>query len=178
MKKLYSLLVTSLIFIISFSTVHAATRAGAATFTLGGGYEFFASRRHLDNANMPYIAIGYDFTDHWGFEGLLAIFNTLHTTTDDREVRGTLVNLDGLYHFTAYKNIVEPYILMGIGVTGLNPNGNDADNEANINAGIGAQLFFDRSIGFRIEGRDLYTMVGGKNDVLLDAGVTFLLDLC
>lgn len=73
---------------------------------------------------------------------------------------------------------VEPYLLAGVGVIGLNPNRNDGHNEGNMNFGIGSDFFIEKSIAFRIEARDFYTFVGGKNDILIGAGIKFLLDLC
>jgi hypothetical protein len=65
--------------------------------------------------------------------------------------------------------------LAGPGIIGLNPNGNDPNNEGNINAGLGTQYFVDKSFAFKVEARDFYTITGGgKNDVLIDVGVTYL----
>jgi hypothetical protein len=178
MKKFHSLVLicVSLISIALCSTTFAGNRAGAASLTLGGGYDFFASKRHIKNAAIPFGAIGYDITDNWGVEGLLGFFSSNQRTPSEREISGTLVSINALYHFFPC-DIFEPYLLGGIGVTGLNPNGDNAHNETNINGGVGAQLFIDRSVAFRVEARDLYTMQGGKNDVFLSAGVTLFLDV-
>ena len=157
------------------STTLAGTKANSVTFSLGGGYEFFASKRRVENTGLAFGALGYNFTNHWGIEGLLGFFNTKSTypTTYHDQVKGSLFAIDGLYHFTFYP-CVEPYLLAGIGVTSLNPSGNDAHNEGNINAGVGMQWFASEVVALRVEARDFYTMVGGKNDVLLDAAVMFV----
>lgn len=169
----------SLISVAAISTSYAADRAGAASFTVGAGSLHFASSRDIDNTGVPFFGLGYDFTDHWGIEGILGFFNTDSNNPEDngKQVNGTMFLVDGLYHFTPY-NIVEPYVMLGVGILGMNPNGTDANNEGNINAGLGAKVFFDKSIAFRFEARDLYTTVGPKNDYMFDAGVTFLLDIC
>jgi OOP family OmpA-OmpF porin len=177
MKKIY-LLLTCVIFLAS-SHVFSASRANSATFTLGGGYEFFSSKRQVRNTGIPLGMIGYNFTDHWGIEGLLSFFTTKSRRTDNhaKQVNGALFAIDGLYHFSPYRRF-EPYVLAGVGVTGLNPSGNDAHNEGNVNAGAGLAWFATKAVALRVEARDLYTIIGGKNDVLIDAGVMFLMDLC
>ncbi|RDI42723.1 OmpA family protein [Aquicella lusitana] len=181
MKKLdFTVLAfAGLLCLISLPMAHAANRAGSATFTLGAGNYYFSSRRHIDNTGFPFAALGYNFTDQWGLEGLFAVFNTDSNRPEDngKQVKGALFALDAIYHFSPYR-IMQPFVLAGVGALGLNPNGTDADNQGNINAGVGAQFFANESVAFRIEARDFYTIVGGKNDVFLDAGVTFLLDIC
>lgn len=158
------------------SNVFAMTRANTATFTLGGDYMFFANKRHIDNTAVPYGILGYNFTEHWGIEGLLGVINTNSQKNingnKNEHVHGGLFLVDGLYHFTAYKNI-EPFVLAGVGITGLDPNGEDARNEGNINAGAGVLWFANEIVALRLEVRDIFTIVGGKNDVMLGGGVTF-----
>lgn len=168
------LLLTSLL-LSSFA--FAANREGAMSFTLGDGYYYFASKRHLDNTNVGYGALGYDLTERYGVEGLLGFFNTQSRNTIDNgsQVNGTLFALDVIYRFTPYGNLA-PYVLAGPGATSMNPNGNDAHTEGNINAGIGAQYFIDKMIAFRVDVRDFYTIVGGKNDYFINGGVSFLFD--
>ncbi len=182
MNKMRSLVLAcvSVAAIASYTSTFAATRANTASLTLGAGYEYFDSKRGIDNTSMPMVMLGYNFTQHWGFEALLGIFNTNFKSrvNDQRQVNGDLFAMDAVYHFNAYKDVIEPFVLLGVGATGLNPNQFDGHNEGNANAGVGAQFFFDKSIAFRVEARDFYTFTGGKNDVVLDAGVTFLLDIC
>jgi OmpA-OmpF porin, OOP family len=183
MKKIqsFALVCVVLISIASYSSSFAFTgnRPGALTITLAGGYEYFASKRLIDNAGLGILMLGYDFTDHWGIEGLLGGFRNRFKgpAHDDRQINGTLFSIDGVYHF-APLSMIEPYVLAGAGVTGMNPSRENANNEGNINAAVGLQLFVHKSVAFRLEARDLYTMVGGKNDVLLSGGVSMVFDLC
>jgi hypothetical protein len=149
------------------------------SFTVGAGEDYFASKRHIDNAGVDYGALGYYFNDHWGVEGLLGGFITDSNRPEDNnsQVRGTLFAMDAVYRFDMF-HAIQPYVMAGPGVIGMNPNGDDANNEGNINAALGAQLFFSKNVALRVEARDFYTMVGGKNDVFLNAGVSFLWDLC
>lgn len=182
MKKLHFLALATigLISIGSFSTVYAENRANSLTFTGGVGTEFFSAKRQINNVTVPFIAAGYNFTDNWGIETTWGTFKTTfrNQTPTDRQISGTLFLVDGLYHFGPYYRFLQPYAMAGIGITGLSPNHTDSTNEGNINAGAGVQLFANKIVAFRIDARDIYTMVGGKNDIFLDAGVTFLLDFC
>lgn len=187
MKKNYLLVVVLGFIFICNSTLFAHptcchgplhSRAGAATFTFASGYDFFSSKRHIENTTIPFVALGYDFTNRWGIEALYGFFNTnfKQSVPDDRQIRGALFAVDVLYHFCPYK-IIEPYLLGGVGITGLNPNRNWANNEGNVNVGAGFLLFASEVVALRLEARDFYTTVGAKNDIYLDGGVTFFLDL-
>jgi len=161
------------------SSSYAATKANSVDFTLGGGYAYFSSKRHIQNAGVGFGALAYNFTNHWGIEGLLGGFNSKsnYTNTYHQQVKGAMFAIDGLYHFS-YSPSLEPYLLAGVGVIGLNPSGNEAHNQGNINAGVGLQWFVNQVVAFRVEGRDFYTITGGKNDVMIDAGLKFIWDLC
>ncbi|TAK74733.1 MAG: hypothetical protein EPO11_06470, partial [Gammaproteobacteria bacterium] len=78
MKKWYALMLASLslLSLTVPSVTYAFHRAGAATFSLGGGYYYFASKRHIEDTSVPFAAVGYDLTDHWGAEALLSVFTT------------------------------------------------------------------------------------------------------
>jgi len=180
MKKIhFTLACLSLISMVSTSSSFAGNRPGALTATLAGGYEYFASKRQIDNKGVGTVMLGYDFTDNWGIEGLLSGFHTKfkNSVNDNRQINGTLFSINGVYHFFP-ESVIEPYLLAGAGITGMNPSRTDANNEGNINAAVGAQWFILKSVALRIEARDLYTWVGGKNDVLLNAGISVLIDMC
>ncbi len=181
MKKLYSfaLVCLGLISTHSYATSFAGNRPGALTLSGAVGYADFGSKRHIDNTTLGVAMVGYNLTAHWGVEGLLGMFNTKFKgwVHDNRKVNGTLFLFDGVYHFWP-EHRVEPYLLAGVGIMGLNPSTEDANNEGNINAGVGFQVFPFNSLALRFDARDIYTMVGGKNDLLFTAGVSILIDLC
>lgn len=177
MKKGFRVISASILFAaLSFSsTVSAGNAAGDATLTLGSGYERFAPKRHIDNTGVPFAALSYNFTDQLALEALIGGFNTTSNRPEDNgsQVRGTLFALDGIYRFTAMHDF-QPYIMAGPGATAMDPNGYDANVQGNMNGGVGVQYFFYKSIAFRVEARDFYTFVGGKNDIYIDGGVSFL----
>ncbi len=180
MNKFHSflLLCVTTFSLFGFTCSYAGNRQGALTVTLGGGYDIFASRREIQNAGVPFGILGYNLLDKWAFEVLYGAFTTdfENSVNDDREISGSLFLMDVVYRFTPWR-VVEPFVTAGVGITGLNPNRNDAQNEGNMNVGVGAQIFASQSIAFRLDARDLYTRVGGKNDIFLDAGVSFLFDV-
>lgn len=168
---------------ISFCpTVYAENKAHTGTFTVGGNGLFFASKRNMENSGGPFVAAAYNFTPEWGIEGMLASFNTHFrpSENDHRSINGTLVLVDAVYHFPPYFRYtnVQPYALAGVGIMGLSHNRDDANNEGAINAGLGLQVFVDQVVSFRIEARDVYTMVGSKNDIFLGGGVSFSMGGC
>lgn len=176
MKKttvLFAML-SGLVLMGSQSTL-AGNRPGAVTFTPGVTYNIFADKRNLTNTFiLPTVALAYNFDEYWGLEGLYGRLNTSYDAANvSGSTNGNVYTVDALYHF-APRGRFEPYAIGGLGITYLNPNGNSANSQANLNAGLGAQLFFDDSIALRGEARDLYTMSGGKNDVMLSVGISFL----
>ncbi|EKD73716.1 MAG: hypothetical protein ACD_45C00215G0007 [uncultured bacterium] len=170
MKRI--LLACLMIILVSSSFVLAGNRPGAFSVRLADGYYFFAPKRHLKNTSIPTIELGYDFNRQWGIKGGAGVLNT-RTKRDLGGAHGIVYTLDGVYHLPACQHL-EPYLLGGIGIISLKPSGSDPVNQANVNAGIGANYFFDPSIALGLEAKDLYTMSGGKNDVMLTAGITFL----
>lgn len=161
------------------SCVTYGVKGNSIFFTVGGGQEFFASKRRAKNTSLPFVGAGYNFTDNWGIEALVGFFNT-HFTGDldnGKETNGNLVLVDASYHFAPYR-FVQPYLLAGVGVTSFSSNRTDANNQGNINAGVGLQFHVNQVVSFKVDARDIYTMVGGKNDVFLSAGVSFAMQLC
>lgn len=151
----------------------AANAPGAFTLTLSDAYYNFSSSRHLENTSMPNAALSYNFNDRWAVEGGVGVINTNKRITE-QGVHGLLYTLDGLYRFTAHHRF-QPYVLAGIGMLAYKPSGNEPEHAGNINAGLGTQYFSDGPVALRLEFRDLYTISGGKNDWLVNLGVSFLL---
>jgi OOP family OmpA-OmpF porin len=175
-KSIILFAVASGLTLLASQSATAGNRAGAFTLTPGAAYDFFAQKRNLENAwLLPTVALGYDITENWGVEGMYSNFGASQKgASQTGNVTGNLYTLDGIYHFMKF-DMLEPYLSAGLGVMYVNPNGSDAYNQADINAGLGAQLFFGESVALRGEVRDIYTMAGGENDVTLGFGVSFLM---
>jgi OOP family OmpA-OmpF porin len=168
-------LASSLAMLSSHSAM-AENRPGSITFTPAVGYYYFDDKRNLDNAGLGNLGLAYNFTDQWAIEAVYAPFNTHRTDLParaSRHVHGNLYLVDGLYRFYNYK-MFEPYVSGGLGAMYISRSANDANTLANVNAAIGTQVFFDKVIALRGEVRDLYTLSGGKNDVMINFGVSIL----
>ncbi len=168
-KKL--LACASLIAFASCSLAFAGNRPGAVTFRLADGYIFFADKRQFDNTSIPTIELGYNINEKWRIQAGASLINT--DTNCDCGAHGFYYLLDGVYHFNSYGNVV-PYALGGVGITSLKTHyTNDPTDEANVNLGVGAEFFIHDTISLNADVRDVYTMSGGKNDVMVTAGITF-----
>jgi hypothetical protein len=173
-KSIIVLAIASSIGLLVSQNVFAGNRPGAITFTPGAAYAFLADKRNISNTWLiPTLAIAYNFDERWAIEGTYGAFNAGKNNGVTGNVDGNLYTVDGLYRFGQY-GMLEPYVSAGLGVFRINPNDPDAVNQANINAGLGAQMFFHDSVALRGEVRDLYTMSGGQNDVTVGLGVSFL----
>lgn len=159
-----------------FSFAHVGNRPGLVGLTLGVGRITFSSRRHIDNTNLPYAALSYNFTTQWGIEVMGGAFTTeSHNPVDNgSHVQGGIGAVDAVYHLTG--KAIEPFVTAGVGMTTLTPNGTDAHQEGNVNIGVGGQYFLTKTAALRLEGRDFYTWAGGKSDVFVGASVSFFRD--
>lgn len=177
-KSILLLALASGLSMIAAQNAMAGNRPGAITLTVGTAYDFFADKRNLVNTWLiPSAALAYNFDENWAIEGAWGTFGTSQSTSAGAGgVKGDLYTVDGLYRFGTYNfyQKLDPYVSAGLGVYHINPNGTNAENLANFNAGVGTQMFFDDSIALRAEVRDLYTFAGGKNDVTVGFGVSIL----
>lgn len=173
-KRKIFIALTGITSILAMNVASAGNQAGSTTLTLSDAYYAFAQKRHLNNTSMPNASIAYNFTPSWAIEGSVGVLNPNQKSGySGLKYHGFLYTVDGLYRFTPC-GLFEPYALAGVGILGLKPSGTDSTWLANINAGVGTQFFVDNSIALRVEAKDIYTMSGGKNDVMVNFGVSFL----
>jgi hypothetical protein len=181
MKKIKNLQVcVGVVALISAGWAMAGNRPGAVTLTFSDAYYHFDSKQNIDSTSMPNFALAYNATENFALEGGIGVLNSTISSTEKGDVEGEhahgfLYTIDGLYRFGTYK-IIEPYVTAGIGVLGMKPNGNESTQQGLVNAGIGAQAFFDKSLALRAEFRELYTTTGsGFNDYMLNFGISYLI---
>jgi hypothetical protein len=152
----------------------ADNHAGATTLQLADGYYFFAEKRHVQNTALPNIALSYNLNKDWALQAGAGVFNTNQTGTAAQQgVHGWVYSVDGIYRLNP-RGRLAPYLLAGPTIISLKPAGNNPVNQAAINAGIGTQYFIDKQIAFFAEAKDFYTISGGKNDGMLNFGMSFL----
>lgn len=175
MKKNTVCLSVGLLALIINCSALAGNLPGSVTVTAADAYYHFDEKRDMDNSAMPNLAIGYNFTSHWAMEVMAGVLNSdQEEDREDEGVHGMLYTIDGIYRFTPYGHL-EPYVIAGIGMLTLDPNGDDSEHPGNINAGIGTQLFWGPTVAMRGEIRDIYDTTGEtRNDFMINFGVSFL----
>ncbi|MHB1947320.1 MAG: outer membrane beta-barrel protein [Gammaproteobacteria bacterium] len=176
--KLRSILCACVSFfaLTSNSVAFVGNTPGAVTVSLSDAYYHFASKRNLSNIWMPNVALAYNFDNHWAVEAGAGLLNTyMHRplVTSVTKTHGFLYTATGIYRIGSYCRF-EPYVAAGLGMLTLRPYSTDSQYQGNINAGVGTQWFVSPQIAFRAEARDLYTIAGGKNDFMLNFGMSFL----
>ncbi|HEU5281107.1 MAG TPA: outer membrane beta-barrel protein [Gammaproteobacteria bacterium] len=165
-----------LMFVYIWATsAYAFNQAGQWVAGLGGGYAYFSSKHHIENTGAADAQLGYNLTNRWGVQGLIAFFNSnsRRASNYSEDVRGNFYAFDVVYHASPWHQF-QPYLAAGPAVVGLNPNGNDANNEGAVNGAVGTEWFFAKRMAFSAEVRDFYVIVGGKNEVFPNAAVVFL----
>lgn len=174
--------------VFNIHSVYAFNQPGTATLTLAGAYYHFEHSRELHNKGVPNSSLAYNLDEHWAVEATVGVINTNskgnseddsdeNDSGDDNDnaVHGMLYMVDGVYHFSPFGQF-EPYVLGGIGVIGLKPNGHDVIQSGNVNAAIGTQLFMGDVVALRGEVRDIYATTGSdRNDFWVNLGLSFQL---
>lgn len=175
MKKKYLVSGIGMLILMGHGVAVADNLPGSVTVTLADAYYHFDNKRDLDNSAFPNLAVAYNFTPHWAMEAGAGVLNTTQSKeSGGRGVHGVLYNIDGIYRFISCGHF-EPYILGGIGLLTLVPNGTDSEHPGNVNIGLGAQLFFGPTVAMRAEFRDVYQTTGNShNDYMVNFGVSFL----
>jgi hypothetical protein len=155
-------------------SLNAANRAGPWMINPTVGYFHYASKRHVDPQAIAGLGAGYSLSDQAQVEFWVGHLSSNYSDrNDDRNIKGYLYNLDGLYLFLP-ASPVQPYILGGLGETYLKPaTGNDPTTEAHIQAGAGVSYLMSAQISARADVEDMVTMAGGKHDILANAGLVF-----
>lgn len=177
-KSLFALIGT--IATLGCQVAIAENLPGAISVTLSEAYYHFDNQRDMENhTGMPNIALAYNVDAHWALEAGIGVLNAKRdddaNQDPDASVHGMLYTVDAIYRFMPERRF-EPYVIWGIGVLGLKPNGDDNVQQGNFNAGVGAQYFVYPLIALRLEVRDILMTTGsGMNDYMVNAGVSFVL---
>lgn len=173
MKKINFIVLTSLL--LAMTGAHAENRPGAVAFTFGAGHEYFADKRDLRNTGLPYFGLAYDFNPCWGAEVVYGTFQTKFRGSIPyrRHINADFLLFNGVFHLPSETHF-SPFVAIGAGITSLDPNRHDANNEGNVNAGVGFQYFIHPEIAFRFDVKDIYTIIGGKNDIFVGGGMSFV----
>ncbi|MBI9076000.1 MAG: outer membrane beta-barrel domain-containing protein [Desulfatibacillum sp.] len=132
----------------------------------------------LDNDWYFGLRGGYNFTEHWGIEGLLGYVpaeSNAHSY-DGQDVDVYRYGLEGLYHFMPKSKFV-PFVAVGIGGKRVDgPSGYDDDNRGMFDYGVGFKYFASKNVALRADVRhDLYYESDDlDNNLEYTAGLTIL----
>jgi len=90
---------------------------GDITISPMGGYYKFDDRRKLKDEAMGNVALGYNFTRHFGIEGLVGLMDTRNRSSAiDKKDDAELYTLNAIYHFTPSDRF-QPFALAGFAIT-------------------------------------------------------------
>lgn len=153
---------------------------GEFYFSPGVAYYHFSEKRDLQNTAMANLSAGFVVSNQFSLETFYGQAATDETPASlDKNTRFYLYSGEGVYHFTsAADEVIHPYMLAGLSVTNQNDNNASSGNTTllGVNAGVGVEYFVNSSISLFSDVRDIYTLSGGKNDYMLNAGIKFLFD--
>jgi OOP family OmpA-OmpF porin len=143
------------IFSLAFGAVEvsAGNRPHAFTLTPQGGVTVFEGNRDLDPAYSGGLALGYNFSEHWGAEGVVT-YGSAETSDGTATIDVTTVRLDTLYHFRPQKDFV-PFVAFSLGGIDYHlPSDNNEDGI--IGYGIGMKYFLPEGVALRLDVRHLF----------------------
>ena len=144
----------------------------------GVAYYHFSDKRDLQNTAMANLSAGLVISDQFSLEAFYGQAATNETPSSlDESTRFYIYSGEGVYHFNPSADaIIHPYMLAGLSVTNQNDNNASSGNTTllGVNAGVGLEYFVNSNISLFTDVRDIYTLSGGKDDWMLNAGIKFL----
>ncbi|AMV73760.1 outer membrane porin OprF [Desulfuromonas carbonis] len=161
-----ALTVIALALLLPFSA-NAEIRPGSTEVGVFGGYNLFEKSQNLNNNPLFGGRVGYNFTRHFGIEGVV---EHMRTEVDDASITGakegqfrsptsdvnlTFYHLDAVYHLIPTGKF-NPFILVGVGGAHYSPEISDGDMPV-LNAGVGAKFWLADHVALRADLKD--TMV-------------------
>jgi OOP family OmpA-OmpF porin len=164
------------------TVVFADNQAGQFTISPMVGYFDFSNAFNVKNSALPSVSFGYNFTDNWGTELLIGGVDSDRTDVNQR-ARVGISGLDGVYFFNS-TNGFQPYLLAGVGLTYMRPNGtisptnlngDDEYTQTALNGGGGVEYSLDQYAALRADLRDFYQMNGSHNSFMASVGMTFFI---
>ncbi len=152
----------------------AENKEGAISLSPHVGGYIFDNDQEINSDPLYGIGIGYNFTEHWGIEGVFGFVNTdKKEVSKDTDVDASIYRIDGLYHFMPAADIV-PYVAAGFGVIKIDTeNGNNESNSL-FNYGAGVKLFITETLAARGDIRHLYDIDDSNNNFAYTLGLTML----
>jgi outer membrane beta-barrel protein len=157
MKKILKGLLPGLLLVSLATPGFAENRQGTTNVSpFVGGYLLDHDQRE-ENRPMFGLRAGYNFTEHWGAEGMFgySLTETKQTLGSPRETDLYRYGADILYHFMPTKNLV-PFIAIGGGgtnfVTPSTP-GEESHQAGMLDYGVGLKYFVADNVALRSDVR-------------------------
>lgn len=160
----------------AFAEEPSGYKAGEYYFAPGVAYYHFSDKRDLQNAALVNLSAGLVVSEKFSLEAFYGQASTESSSSDDDGSRFYAYWMDGVYHFQSEKQTnFHPYIFTGLGLTNQNTDSDASGNTTllGVNAGAGLEYFVNPNISLFTDVRDIYTLSGGKNDWMLNAGIKF-----
>lgn len=149
MEKLYAAILISVVLLSSVfsATANAENKYHVFTVSPFVGGRFVEGNQPIDGAVATGLAVGYNFSEVWSAEGVVAYSPS---EQGGRDVSLLDVHLDVLYHFRPYGRFV-PYLAGGAGGLFLKTEGYDTDEDLQVNFGGGIKFYITENIAMRAD---------------------------
>ena len=173
MKKISMLIIFLMLMTVS-TTALADVKAGSVSITPFGGYYNFEGNEDLKNTYAAGLRIGYNVTEHVGFEGVCSFVPTnIKDMTGDDEVNLFGYGADFIYHFMPDSRFV-PFVAVGAGEIHYDtPAGADSMNKFYLDYGAGVKIFITENVALRADVRHILPTNDNYNDFMGTIGLTF-----
>jgi len=180
-----ALMVAAFVFLLPLPA-RSEIRGGSIEVTPFGGYNWFQDKQNLKDRPVYGGRLGYNFTPHFGIEGVVEF---IKTAVDDKGLTSVkegqfgfpmddvdlyFYHVDAVFHFMP-EGKFNPFIVAGFGGAHYKPRISDHDMAA-FNVGVGAKYWLTDHIALRADVRDyMVTEIIQEtyHNVAATVGVTF-----
>lgn len=165
-------------FVMTFiigSSAYAGINTG--TFSISpflGGYTF-DSEEDMKTRPVSGLRLGYDFTRHWGVEGVFEYLRTEYSRAPVIEANPDVYGyrLEGLYHFMPESRLV-PHLAFGFGGRSADYKDLPLDrNNFDVDYGIGLKYFLYDNLAIRGDVRHIFLTNDSLNNLEYTVGISY-----
>jgi len=155
------------------------------------GYLQYEGDEEVKDAALGCVRLGYDYSEWWGFEGVLFIAPDLDQNTrgvtrlvdgewvtrqepisDSEPSWGMGLAVDGLFHFTRWERL-DPYLTLGAGATWYDDEVNGETFDPAIRVGGGVMYHLNDMWAVRVDGRTFLAGNDTEANAIIDAGIVW-----
>jgi len=143
------------------------------------GQHIFDEDQHIENDTTIGLALGYNFTEHWGVELMYNYGQFVRNFYDEFfddccccELDGHILHMDALYHFRPDKRLV-PYIAAGVGDRRLELDCGEKEDKFFLNYGGGIKYDITKKFSLRGDVRHIFSVDDSYNNMSVTVGLTY-----